>query len=223
MNLQNWLKWILSRNVLMHPAILWLMMLIYVPGTIYGYYWYKGQLISTWEEHPHWQIPFVPDSPTASLFFTLAVLWLWIAPKPSPRKWINGVRGIVEALGVVTSIKYGIWATAIIFAAQAKGAVLRGDDWMLIIGHTAMAIMALLYARFFAFGGMALLAAAAWTFLNDTVDYTFDVYPYLPVQLDNDLFYVALFTFLLTALSVAAAGVARFAVANPQRIADKSF
>ncbi|RED58718.1 DUF1405 domain-containing protein [Cohnella phaseoli] len=215
-----WIRWLLSRNVLLHPAILWLTMIIYVPGTVYGYYWYKGQLIETWNEHPHWQLPFVPDSPTASLFFALALLWLWVSPKRSRHAWINAIRGIVETLGVVTSVKYGIWATAIIFAGQAQGDVLVWEHWMLIIGHSAMAIMALLYARFFTFGGMALLAAAAWTFLNDTVDYTYDVYPYLPSQLDDDVPYVAMFTFALTALSVLAAAFAKFPF---ERRKDKAF
>ncbi len=215
-----WIGWLLSRNVLLHPAILWLTMIIYVPGTVYGYYWYKGQLIETWNEHPHWQLPFVPDSPTASLFFALALLWLWVSPKRSRHAWINAIRGIIETLGVVTSVKYGIWATAIIFAGQAQGDVLVWEHWMLIIGHSAMAIMALLYARFFTFGGMALLAAAAWTFLNDTVDYTYDVYPYLPSQLDDDVPYVAMFTFALTALSVLAAAFAKFPF---ERRKDKAF
>ncbi|MFC4302860.1 DUF1405 domain-containing protein [Cohnella boryungensis] len=217
------MKWLLSRSVLLHPATLWLMMIIYVPGTIYGYYWYKGQLEATWAEHPHWQIPFVPDSPTASLFFALAVLWVWLAPKPSPRKWINGIRGVIEALGVVTSVKYGIWATAVIFAGQAQGDTLYWDHWMLIVGHTAMAVMALLYARFFTYGGIALLAAAAWTFLNDTVDYTYGVYPYLPGPLNDDVPAVALFTVILTALSVLAAGIARFAFDKRAAATDKSF
>ncbi|BBI33225.1 DUF1405 domain-containing protein [Cohnella abietis] len=206
----NWWKWLLSRSILLHPTTLWILMLIYVPGTLYGYYWYKDQLVKVWNEHPHWQIPFVPDSPTASLFFALAVLWLWVSPKPSKRQWVNAVRGVIEALGVVTSVKYGIWATAIIFAGQAQGDVLHWDHWMLIIGHTAMAVTALLYARFFTFGGLALLAAAMWTFLNDTLDYSYDIFPYLPTQLYDDLFYVGLFTFLLTALSVLAAALSKF-------------
>ena len=218
-----WVRWLLSRNVLLHPTIFWLTMIIYVPGTIYGYYWYKDQLLQTWNEHPHWQLPFVPDSPTASLFFALALLWLWVAPRRSPRPWVNGIRGIVEALGVVTSVKYGIWATAVIVAGYAQGDILYWDHWMLMIGHTAMAIMALLYARFFTFGGMALLAAAAWTFLNDTVDYTFGVYPYLPSQLNDDVPYVAAFTFALTALSVLAAAIAKFVLAKRSSSEDKSF
>lgn len=219
--MMNGLKWLLSRSILLHPATLWLLMLIYIPGTLYGYYWYKDQLNRTWVENPHWQIPFVPDSPTASLFFALAVLWLWLSPKRSPYNWINGIRGVVEALAVVTSVKYGVWATAIIFAGYAQGDALRWDSWMLIIGHSAMAVTALLYARFFTFGGMALLVAAAWTFLNDTVDYSFDVFPYLPGQLKDDLFYVGLFTFLLTAVSILAATLAKFVFGSAE--SDKSF
>ncbi|MFC5403786.1 DUF1405 domain-containing protein [Cohnella soli] len=221
-----WLKWMLSRSVLLHPITLWMLIIIYIPGTLYGYYWYKDQLESVWNANPAWQLPFVPDSPTASLLFVAAVLWLWIAPRPSKRWWISGVRGIVEALGVVTSVKYGIWATAIIFAGQAQGDVLQWEHWMLVIGHTAMAVVALLYARFFSFGGLSLAVAAAWTFLNDTVDYSFDVYPYLPTELDDDLKYVAIFTFVLTALSVVSAALARFLPSSDKEAterADKSF
>lgn len=208
------LKWFWSRALLMNPALLWLMMLIYLPGTVYGYYWYKDQLVRTWQEHPHWQIVFVPDSPTASLWFALAVLWLWISPAAPRQGWLKGVRGVLEALGVVTSVKYGIWATAVIFAGYLQGTPLDGASWMLIIGHSAMAACALLYARFFRFGFAALLAAAAWTFLNDTVDYVFGVYPYLPTTLHDDLPAVCLFTVMLTLFSVAAAGVSRFLFAE---------
>ncbi|MDB4867023.1 MAG: hypothetical protein JWR03_1356 [Cohnella sp.] len=214
------LRWFWSKAVLLHPSLLWLMMLIYIPGTAYGYYWYKDQLISTWHEHPHWQIVFVPDSPSASLFFAIAMLWLWISPDPPRAGWARALRGVVEALGVVTSVKYGVWATAIIFAGYAQGSPLDSVSWMLIIGHSAMAVCALFYARFFTFSGFALLAAAAWTFLNDAVDYTYHVFPYLPYQLDDDLTAVCVFTVLLTALSVMAAGLARF-VPAASGIADR--
>jgi uncharacterized membrane protein YpjA len=186
------------------------MMLFYIPGTLYGYYWYKDQLIKTWNGHPLWQIVFVPDSPTASLWFAIAVLWLWISPGQPRSRWAKGLRGVVEALGVVTSIKYGIWATAIIIWAYVQGTPLDGASWMLMTGHTAMAVCALLYARFFRFGIPSLIAAAAWTFLNDTVDYTFGVFPYLPGTLEEDIASVRLFTVLLTAFSIAAGGAARW-------------
>jgi uncharacterized membrane protein YpjA len=211
------LRWFWSRGVLMHPSLLWTMMAIYIPGTVYGYYWYKDQLIRTWNEHPHWQIVFVPDSPTASLWFALAVLWLWVSPERPRKGWLRGLRGVVEALGVVTSVKYGIWATSIIVAGYWQGTPLDGASWMLIVGHSAMAICALLYARFLRFGAAALLVAAAWTFLNDTVDYAFNVFPYLPSGLYDDLTAVCTFTVLLTALSVASAWAARFLPADARR------
>lgn len=197
------------------------MMIVYVPGTIYGYYWYKDQLIDVFEKQPLWQLPFVPDSPTASLFFTIALLWLWISPQRSARVGVNYFRGIIEALGVLTSVKYGVWATAVIIAGQAQGDVLVWEHWMLMIGHMAMAVVALFYARFFTFGGLALLTAAAWTFLNDTIDYTYEVFPYLPTQLYDDLTYVCIFTFFLTGVSLVSAALAKFAVND--KALDKPF
>lgn len=211
------LRWYWSKGCLLHPAVLWLMMIIYLPGTAYGYYWYKYQLIETWNNYPHWLIAFVPDSPTASLWFALAVLWLWVSPVRPASGWLRGVRGILEALGVVTSIKYGIWATAIILWGYAQGTPLDWASWMLMIGHTAMAVCALLYARFFRFGIAALAVAAIWTFLNDTVDYAFGVFPYLPEPLYGQLTSVCVFTVMLTAASVAAAWAARFLPADAKR------
>ncbi len=72
--------------------------IVNVLGTIYGYYWYKSQLFET----PDWLRIFVPDSPTASLFFCF-VLLLWI---------FNKQNGLIEALAYVSLVKYGIWAVA---------------------------------------------------------------------------------------------------------------
>lgn len=41
-----------------------LLLLVNAAGTVYGYYWYRYQLAET----PPLFLPFVPDSPTASLF-----------------------------------------------------------------------------------------------------------------------------------------------------------
>lgn len=71
-----------------------------------------GQLAYTLNYHPMWQIVFVPDSPTASLFFTISIAFLLYSPR---LKSLKVIRQIMEALAVVTSVKYGIWASAIIF------------------------------------------------------------------------------------------------------------
>ncbi|WP_338131271.1 DUF1405 domain-containing protein [Cohnella rhizosphaerae] len=60
---------LLSRRFLTQNWMMTLLMIFYVFGTVYGYYWYKNQLVETMRTQPAWQLPFVPDSPTASLFF----------------------------------------------------------------------------------------------------------------------------------------------------------
>lgn len=115
----------------------------------------------------------------------------------------------IEALAVVTSVKYGIWAVAIIFAGQAQGDVLVWQDWMLVVSHTAMAVEALLFVRLFHYRWTALTGAIAWTFLNDTVDYSFGVFPWLPGQLYDNLSAVELFTYLLTLFSGLSAWLSR--------------
>lgn len=49
-------------------GIIWLLFIVNFLGTIYGYIWYGNQLEFTAANYPHWLLPFVPDSPTASLF-----------------------------------------------------------------------------------------------------------------------------------------------------------
>lgn len=189
-----------SKEFLSSRIILWALFISNLLGTIYGYIWYGAQLEYTWVNDPRWLIPFVPDSPTASLFFTLALLFLMF-PKPLSR--FHKIRTMIEALAVVTSVKYGIWAVAIIFAGAYQGEVLVWQDWMLVASHLAMAVEALLFVRLFKFGTIMLLAAGGWTFLNDAIDYSFGVYPWLPASLWDDITAVMLFTVALTGFSVA--------------------
>lgn len=187
-----------SREFLSKRSILWLLLVCNVLGTIYGYIWYGAQMADTVEHGYIWQVVFVPDSPTASLFFSLALLLLLYPPRS-----LGGAlfQQFIEALAVVTSVKYGIWAVVMIFAGQAQGDVLAWQDWMLVASHTAMAVEALLFVRLFHFRWTALTGAIAWTLLNDTVDYTYGVFPWLPGPLYDDLPAVQLFTYLLTLFS----------------------
>ncbi|PAD79739.1 DUF1405 domain-containing protein [Paenibacillus campinasensis] len=203
------IKQLWSRKFLGNRYILWLLFITNLLGTVYGYIWYGNQLKYTWQEGLIWQLIFVPDSPTASLFFTIALLLLLYPPR---RMLGMLAQQLIEALAVVTSVKYGIWAVAIIFAGQWQGDVLVWQDWMLVVSHTAMAVEALLYVRLFHFRRAALAVAIAWTLINDTVDYTFGLYPWLPSVLQDDLGAVEIFTFSLTLFSGLLAWIAwRFA------------
>ncbi|MCQ6558009.1 DUF1405 domain-containing protein [Paenibacillus mendelii] len=203
------LSWFWSRALLMNRSFLWLLFTVNALGTIYGYIWYGDQLIETYEHNPAWQLIFVPDSPTASLFFTLALLYLLFPPKRALTGPAKFLRSAIEALGVVTSIKYGIWAVAMIIAGAMKGSPMVWENYMLIASHLAMAIEALLFTRFFAYGVAAAFGAACWLFLNDMIDYSYYIYPWLPQVLDDILpdvrnFTVGLtlFSFLLTVLAI---------------------
>ncbi|MRN53360.1 DUF1405 domain-containing protein [Paenibacillus monticola] len=188
-----------------HRGILWLLFIVNLLGTIYGYIWYGNQMEFTAANYPLWLLPFVPDSPTASLFFTLALLLLLFPPK---RFTGVTIKGIIEALAVVTSVKYGIWAVSIIIAGGYQGDVLTWKDWMLMGSHTGMAVEALLYAGFFSYRKMLPLALI-WTLFNDVVDYSYGVYPWLPFVLEDNVIGVQYFTFALTLLSVAVAWLFR--------------
>jgi uncharacterized membrane protein YpjA len=153
----------------------------------------------TLDHYSSWIMVFVPDSPTASLFFTIAIGYLLLPPRTV---WNQTIRNVMESLAVVTSVKYGLWASSMIFAGQYQGDILQWQDWMLVVSHSAMVIEALLYVRLFGFNSRLLLGATAWTLLNDYIDYTYGVYPWLPSVLQDNLMGVQNFTIGLTLFSV---------------------
>lgn len=186
------------KKLFKYRGIVWSLFIVNLLGTIYGYIWYGNQLEYTAANYPLWLLPFVPDSPTASLFFTIAILLLLYPPKSYTG---NNIRELIEALAVVTSIKYGVWAVSINFANEFQGGALTWKEWMLIISHTGMAVEALIYARFFSFRKMIPLALL-WTLANDFLDYSYGIYPWLPDLLRNDVNQIQYFTIVLTLLSV---------------------
>ena len=58
----------LGKVILYNKSFMWLLFFVNLLGTIYGYIWYESQLSTT---EPKFLL-FVPDSPTASLFFTFS-------------------------------------------------------------------------------------------------------------------------------------------------------
>lgn len=199
MNLSITFLW--SRELLLNRYFLWLLFWCNLLGTVAGYVWYGDQLAYTWGSYAHWLIVFVPDSPTASFFFTMALLFLLFPP--ISRGWIIA-RHLFEGMAVVTSVKYGVWASAIIFAGAWQGGTIGPLDWMLVASHTIMAVEALLYIRFFAVRTAGLTVALLWTLLNDLLDYTYNINPWLPRELFDDVPAVRNFTVALTLVSFAA-------------------
>ena len=202
------------RWMLISKTMLWTLFIVNLLGTIYGYYWYGDQLIDVASSKPAWLLILVPDSPTGSLFFTLALIGLLadayrrgaggepgIAAPSVPKRGLT-FRGAVEALACTASFKYGIWAVAIIIISDAAGSPFSWIDVMLSVSHLGMALEAVLFARYFRLHGAALTVGAIWLYASDIVDYTFGVYPTLqPVLLDS-VPAVAVWTTLLSSLTV---------------------
>ncbi|MDQ0418565.1 putative membrane protein YpjA [Croceifilum oryzae] len=186
------------RSVMIERWFLLSLFVINLIGTIYGYYWYKEQLMMTkW-----YQIPFVPDSPTASLFFTV-VLFLYLMKKRSP---------LIEALACVTLFKYGIWAVVMIVWGAAVAPIpwtesLTWEHWMLIGSHLGMALQGILYFPYYTFQKRDILITATWTLLNDYFDYQFDLHPWVVTELDRYIPSVAFFTVVLGLTSVFLAAI----------------
>ncbi|AKG05718.1 hypothetical protein AAV35_006190 [Salimicrobium jeotgali] len=154
------------RYIMHSRAFLTVLLLVNLFGTLYGYIWYIPQLVDT---APVFLI-FVPDSPTASLFFTIAVAG-----------WIFGKHfKLIEALALVTLVKYGVWAVAMNLLSLTVEGTLPWTSYMLIVSHGAMALQALLYLGRYQFSYIHLSIAAVWTLHNDVIDYVFGQMPVYP-------------------------------------------
>lgn len=198
----------------MSRFMLWALLWVNGLGTLYGLQWYWYQITYTVQHEALWLVGFVPDSPTASLFFTLAIAYLLrdqyrqVNPVNLRERDSGVIRGIVEAFAVITSIKYGIWAVAMIIAGGLQGDALNWQHGMLIVSHLGMAIEAMLFVRFFIFRLYHIIIVAIWTLTNDIIDYAFDVFPGLPRELHSFIPTIKKVTIGLSLISITFAYIA---------------
>ena len=169
--------------LLFHKTFMWILLAVNILGTIYGYYWYMWQLEIT---DPIFLI-FVPDSPTASLFFSIA-LFGWL---------INRHFKLIEALALITLVKYGLWAVVMNIWTQYESGPIGFVGWMLVVSHFAMAVQALLYIPMYKFKWIHVLIAAIWTLHNDVIDYVFGQMP-IYRSLSEHTLTIGYFTFWLS-------------------------
>ncbi|RSL33795.1 DUF1405 domain-containing protein [Salibacterium salarium] len=170
------------------PSMIAALLIVNVFGTIYGYWWYKVQL----EQTPPVFYVFVPDSPTASLFFCF-VLFLFLFKKNN---------GLLEALASVTLIKYGLWAVVMNIAGGVAGDELNWQNVMLIISHFGMALQGLLFAPYYRIKPWHLLIVALWTIHNDIIDYVYGMYPWVSSAIADQISHIGYFTFWLSIFSL---------------------
>lgn len=173
--------------MLRNRAFIVLLLIINIFGTIYGYIWYGGQLAETKTIF----IPFVPDSPTACLFFVIAIIG-WFLKK----NW-----GLFEALALISLFKYGIWAVVMNVLTLLVSGDLHPTGYMLIASHLAMAIQGLLYAPFYRIKIWHIVVAAVFTLHNEIIDYVFGQ---MPIYGDLSIYMneIGYFTFWLSIVSI---------------------
>lgn len=169
--------------------ILQIMFIINFIGTIYGYIWYMGQLAIT----PPQFLLFVPDSPTASLFFLFVLLAFLMK-----RNW-----PLMEAFAAVTLIKYGTWAVVMNIGAGLTGSILNWQNYMLIFSHLGMAVEAILYSPYYRIKPWHLVVVALWTLHNDIIDYVYHMHPWVSRGMQEYIDHVGYFTFWLSIFSLA--------------------
>ncbi len=175
------------RYILIHKHFLLLLFIINLFGTIYGYYWYKSQLVIT----PVQFIPFVPDSPTASLFFTI-FLGFFIFGRHVP---------YIEALAITSLFKYGTWAVAMNLLTLFIDGSLRWEGYMLMASHGGMAIQGLLYAPHYKIKLRHLTVASIFLLHNEIIDYVFEMMP-IYSSLSYYMKEIGYFTFWLSILTI---------------------
>jgi len=173
--------------LLADKRLVFMLFLINLFGTIYGFIWYKSQLAIT----PPIFLIFVPDSPMASMFFTIFLLF-FLFDKKVP---------YIESLALITLFKYGIWAVVMNILTLITTGNLSPQGYMLIASHAAMAVQGLLYAPFYRLKLRHVVVAAIWTLHNDVIDYVFGQMPIYATltQYMNEIGY---FTFWLSMLSI---------------------
>ncbi|WP_214481275.1 DUF1405 domain-containing protein [Bacillus sp. SM2101] len=179
------MRWIVQ--ALGQRWVLFSLLVINTLGTIYGYYWYRWQLYAT----PPKYLIFVPDSPTASLFFVFVLVAFLLK-----KNW-----GLIEALAIVTLFKYGIWAVVMNILVYFELGSLDFASLMLIFSHGAMAMQGLLFAPFYRIKWYHLAIASVWTLHNDVIDYVFGMLPWYHV-LNEYVQQIGYFTFWLSIASI---------------------
>jgi len=200
-----------SENFFFSKAMLWLLFITNAAGTVYGYIWYGNQLRLIYNTMDRWLLPFVPDSPTASLFFTLSLFYIIIdrtlLQGTQHSRFYSSIRAFVDAFAIVTSVKYGIWAVAMIAAGGAQGDPIVWKEWMLVVSHLGMVLQVILFSRYMRFGQLSIVFVGIWVLINDYLDYHSMIYPWLPDILEDDLSIIEMFTMFLSLLGLLTAAI----------------
>jgi len=167
-------------KIIKKPRFMWLLLAINLIGSIYGFYWYRQQLAET----PGILKLFVPDSPTASSLFTLA-LFMILIKKPKP---------FLTLMACGWLIKYGLWAAIINSHFYFIGENYTFTNFHLTLSHLGMAAEGLLFMNDANYNKYHLIIFIFSMITSDVLDYKLGIHPWL---FDQSQLQVALFSVII--------------------------
>ena len=137
----------------------WPIVAVNLAGTAFGFWYYRFQF----ERTATAVLPFVPDSPAATLFIALS-LAAWKLGRNN--EYLN-------AFAFFGCIKLGAWTPFVLLAYPAAN-LATTPLWLylfLVTSHLAMVVQAFVIHRYARFPVLAVGAAAAWYSVDFVVDY----------------------------------------------------
>lgn len=160
-------------SFLLRRDTLALLMVFNAVGTLWGFIWYKDQLLMT----PWYFWPLTPDCPLTSLCF-LCFLGKIRERKPWRASWQAGIAWVA----VLGSAKYGIWTVVILgqYVLQ-PGSQPDGQDWMLMASHIGLLAEGVIFRKCLPKQPLMYAAAMIWFLANDYADWFLLVHPRLPL------------------------------------------
>ncbi|MFB6133282.1 MAG: DUF1405 domain-containing protein [Halanaeroarchaeum sp.] len=135
----------------------WPIAAINLAGTAFGFWYYRAQFATV---HPL-ALPFVPDSPVATLFIALSLAAFKL---DLDADWLH-------ALAFVGLIKLGLWTPFVQVVINGQGDIATWLYQFLVWSHLAMGLEAFVIHRYATFSVRAVAVAVGWYLLNDVVDY----------------------------------------------------
>lgn len=151
-------------NRIPRTNILALLLIINFLGSIWGFLWYRDQLSST--PIKYWI--FTPDSPTATLFFSMYILL----------KLLEKENTLLGLIACVWLIKYGIWAVVINLNLLFIDSF-TFENLHLTLSHMGMAFEGLLFLLFLDFSVLKGIIVIFLMIISDYADYGLKLHPCL--------------------------------------------
>ena len=160
-------------RILLRRDVLSLLVSVNAIGSIWGFIWYKDQLLDT----PWYFWPLTPDCPLTSFCFMLFLWWI-----RDGKPWKQGWKATVSWIGVLGAAKYGIWTVLVLGQYMLHpGSQPDFQDWMLVISHLGLLAEGILFRRQLPAMPTMYGAAMIWFVVNDYADWFLMVHPRLPL------------------------------------------